>query len=150
MNFKFSIERNAPQKSARNSAKEPEPMLCASSAQPSPVKFADYLGELGFAAIRRQKLREAPRTKANQPTEGPGSLLQRALSWLNGNCNTPRRLRVLETVTLGDKRLVAVIQAEGRRFLVGGGPSGVSLLTPLDREPLSEFESTAGLRELAG
>ena len=150
MNFKFSIERNVPPASGGSSVKMPEPMHCASSAQPSPVKFADYLGELGFAAIRKQKLREVPRPKAHQPLEGPGSLVKRALSWLNGNCAAPKRLRVLETVTLGDKRLVAVIQAAGRRFLVGGGPSGVSLLTALDQEPLHEFESSAALRELAG
>ncbi len=78
--------------------------------------------------------------------------MRRAFSWLNGNRSAPKRLRVLETVTLGDKRLVAVIQAEGRRFLVGGGPSGVSLLTALDQmqKPLNDFESSAGLRELAG
>ncbi len=150
MNFKISIERKTSRESVRNSAKDSEPMFCASGARPSPVKFADYLGELGFAAIRKQKLQEVPRTKHSHPTPDSGSMVKRVLSWLNGNCSTPKRLRVIETVTLGDKRLVAVIQAEGRRFLVGGGPSGVSLLTALDQEPVHEFESSTALRELAG
>jgi hypothetical protein len=150
MNFKLSIERSAPQGPARNAAKDPEPMQCVSSAVPNPVKFSDVLGELGFTAIRRQKLREMPRAAAAHPEMGAGSLIKRAFSWLNGNCSTPKRLRVLETVTLGDKRMVAVIQADGRRFLVGGGPSGVSLLTALDREPRHDVESMAGLGELAG
>ena len=155
MNFKISIERNTP---AQNTPREPqrspsedaEPMFCASGAHPNPLKFSDYLGELGLAAIRKQKLREVSREKSSQATEVSGGLMKRALSWLNGNCSTPKRLRVLETVTLGDKRLVAVIQAEGRRFLVGGGPSGVSLLTALDQEPFQEFKSSTALRELAG
>ena len=127
-------------------------MHCASGVKQIPATFADYLGELGFAAIKKQKLREVPRPKPNHAAEAQGGLLRRALSWLNGDCSTPKRLRVLETVTLGDKRLVAVIQADGRRFLVGGGPSGVSLLTALDQaqRPFEDIESSAGLRELAG
>jgi hypothetical protein len=125
---------------------------CASSAKQIPTTFADYLGDLGFTAIKKQKLREVPRQKPSHAIEVQGNLLRRALSWLNGDYSTPKRLRVLETVTLGDKRLVAVIQADGRRFLVGGGPSGVSLLTALDQtqRPFEDIESSAGLRELAG
>jgi len=127
-------------------------MHCASGVKQIPATFADCLGELGSAAIKKQKLREVPRPKPNHAAEAQGGLLRRALSWLNGDCSTPKRLRVLETVTLGDKRLVAVIQADGRRFLVGGGPSGVSLLTALDQaqRPFEDIESSAGLRELAG
>lgn len=150
MNFKFSIERSAPQGNARYSEKNSELGQCVSSTLPNPVKFSDVLGELGFTAIRKQKLHTMPRAEANQSETNAGSLVKRAFSWLNGNCTTPKRLKVLETVTLGDKRLVAVIQAEGRRFLVGGGPSGVSLLTALDQDPQHEVHSMAGLRELAG
>ncbi len=42
-----------------------------------------------------------------------------------------KRLRLCESVSLGDKRLVAVIEYEGRTFLVGGGPQSVTLLTRL-------------------
>ncbi|HEX4322519.1 MAG TPA: flagellar biosynthetic protein FliO [Acidobacteriaceae bacterium] len=45
-----------------------------------------------------------------------------------------KRLRVAEVASLGDKRFVALVSVEGREFLIGGGASGVSLLTPLRGE----------------
>jgi flagellar biogenesis protein FliO len=42
-----------------------------------------------------------------------------------------KRLRVAETVSLGEKRFVALVSVEGREFLIGGGASGVSLLATL-------------------
>jgi flagellar biogenesis protein FliO len=45
-----------------------------------------------------------------------------------------RALRVLETVGMGEKRFVAIVQVEEARFLIGGGSAGVSLLARLDRE----------------
>jgi hypothetical protein len=116
------------------------------------TKFASYLGEQGLEAMKNQKPKTIPPAKERRPSAAPGGLLSRALGWLNGRYTSPRRLRVVETIALGDKRMVAVIQADGRRFLVGGGPSGVSLLTPLDQPqlPLDDLESTPGLTELAG
>lgn len=43
-----------------------------------------------------------------------------------------KRLQVAETVSLGEKRFVAVIRVDGREFLIGGGATNVSLLTQLD------------------
>jgi flagellar biogenesis protein FliO len=42
-----------------------------------------------------------------------------------------KRLHVAETISLGEKRFVAVIKVDGREFLVGGGSSNVSLLAQL-------------------
>lgn len=36
------------------------------------------------------------------------------------------------TVSLGEKRFVAVIQIDGLQFLIGGGASNVALLAQLD------------------
>jgi hypothetical protein len=47
---------------------------------------------------------------------------------------------------LGEKRFVAIIHAHGRKYLVGGGASGVALLTSLD-EPASQQVSIASLAE---
>ncbi len=47
----------------------------------------------------------------------------------------PRQLRVCESVSLGEKRIVAVIQYEGQRFLVGGGAGAVNLLARLGDGP---------------
>jgi flagellar biogenesis protein FliO len=43
-----------------------------------------------------------------------------------------RSLRLCETLSLGEKRLVAVVQFEGRRFLIGATHQSISLLDKLD------------------
>jgi hypothetical protein len=54
-------------------------------------------------------------------------------SWLHRKytLTATKRLRVAETVSLGEKRFVALVTIEGREFLIGGGSTGVSLLTEL-------------------
>jgi flagellar biogenesis protein FliO len=42
-----------------------------------------------------------------------------------------KSLRICETAPLGDKRFVAVIQVDNERFLVGGAPNSVALLSKL-------------------
>ena len=46
-----------------------------------------------------------------------------------------RRLRLCESLSLGEKRLVAVIQFEGQQFLVGGSAHSVNLLARLGASP---------------
>lgn len=55
-----------------------------------------------------------------------------------------KRLRVCETVSLGEKRFVAVIQVDGEQFLVGGSSSSVSTLAHL--EPRPEFSDVLRTR----
>ena len=44
-----------------------------------------------------------------------------------------------ETVSLGEKRFVAVVQVDGRHFLVAGGPTNIALLAQLDaNEPFED------------
>ena len=47
-----------------------------------------------------------------------------------------RQLRLIETLSLGDRRFLAVVMVEQEKFLVGGGVNSVSLLTRLS-QPLS-------------
>ncbi|MGB8011179.1 MAG: flagellar biosynthetic protein FliO [Terriglobales bacterium] len=42
-----------------------------------------------------------------------------------------KTLAVRETVALGDRRFVSVIQFESQRFLIGSGPSAITLLASL-------------------
>ena len=49
-----------------------------------------------------------------------------------------KRLHVAETISLGEKRFVAVIKVDGREFLVGGGSSSVSLLAQLNGKESKE------------
>jgi len=54
---------------------------------------------------------------------------------------TPRRLRICETISLGEKRLVAVVQCEHRRFLIGATAHHIALLQTLDGEKPIDPES---------
>jgi Flagellar biosynthesis protein, FliO len=68
----------------------------------------------------------------------PGfSVLERAWSWVHTKyaLTATKRMRVVETLPLGEKRFVALIRVEDREFLVGGGTSGVSLLAQLETVP---------------
>jgi hypothetical protein len=152
MKIKITLVRSSNQQSPRKPAPEPIARRSAPKAQLISTNFASYLKGPALEALRNQKPVRILPAKERQHPAAAGGLLGRALTWLNANRSAPGRLRVLETVPLGDKRLVAVIQADGRRFLVGGGQSGVTLLTALDQaqKPLSEFDSSPGLRELAG
>lgn len=73
------------------------------------------------------------------------SLLRRAWNWLQKQhaFSAKKQLRVCETVSLGEKRFVAVIQIESQKFLIGGGASGVSLLAELER--VTELEGASEL-----
>jgi hypothetical protein len=67
-------------------------------------------------------------------------ILTRAWNWTQQKLKSHqvrKRLRVCETVSLGDKRFIAVIQVDGEQFLVGGSSSSVSTLAHL--EPRREF-----------
>ena len=77
---------------------------------------------------------EAVAEAENQPRQASATLLSRAWTWLqkSNKFSSAKQLRVAETVSLGEKRFVALIDVEGQKFLVGGGASGVSLLTQLD------------------
>lgn len=64
------------------------------------------------------------------------SLLTQAWNWTQQKLRSPggkKRLRVCESVSLGEKRFVAVIQVDGEQFLVGGSASSVSTLAHLER-----------------
>jgi hypothetical protein len=63
--------------------------------------------------------------------------LSRVWTWLQerrvARVNS-RRLRVIETISLGDKRFVAVVQVDKLQFLIGGGPTAVALLAQLNAD----------------
>jgi hypothetical protein len=67
---------------------------------------------------------------------GP-SPLARAWSWLHTKytLTATKRLRLAETLSLGEKRFVALVSVEGREFLIGGCSTGVSLLAQLGGGP---------------
>lgn len=74
------------------------------------------------------------------------SAARRLLGWLLQQrqrvltAGTPRRLRVVETVSLGEKRFVSILKVDGEQFLIGASTSNVALLAKLDRDRSAPFE----------
>jgi hypothetical protein len=58
-----------------------------------------------------------------------------ALAWVSSNHlnRSPRRLRLCETISLGEKRFAAVVEFDDRRFLIGGAATSISLLAELSQ-----------------
>ena len=65
----------------------------------------------------------------------------------------PRSLRLCETLPLGDRRFVAVVEYEQARFLIGGTSGSLVLLTELgdkaEREWVPDKSQAAAAREEA-
>ncbi len=80
---------------------------------------------------------------------GASPLLQ-AWSWLRTKYvqTATKRLRVAETVSLGEKRFVSIVSIEGREFLIGGGTSGVTLLAQLG--PAQQELTSTGMKSVRG
>ena len=94
----------------------------------------DYQSVVTFAPISRQVTRQVPPPELSEiePEAPRRGLLGGLLALLRGGTPAKKQLRLAETVALGEKRFVAIIHAEGHKYLVGGGSSGVALLTRLD------------------
>lgn len=72
------------------------------------------------------------------------SYLGRTLRWLAAlprgwRSRSQPQLRLRETLALGERRFVAVIEFERQKFLIGGTGSSVAMLTAL---PPAEMESS--------
>jgi flagellar biogenesis protein FliO len=89
----------------------------------------------------------APNSTKQLPTDADGvstrtlqnamGLLMRAWRWIRArriSRSSTRRLQVDASVSLGEKRFVAVIQVDGHQFLIGGGATNVVLLSELGRK----------------
>jgi hypothetical protein len=112
--------------------------------QSTPIKPAS---QFAFR-LKRAVALFAKRVKSTQFQKSESSLvLSRAWSWLHRKytVSTNKRLRVAETVALGEKRFVALVSVEGREFLIGGGAQNVSLLAHLGRAPQQQDSFRAAL-----
>jgi len=94
----------------------------------------DYRGAVTYAPVSLPAARQVPPPEVDEiePEMPRRGLLSRLVSFLRNGASAPKQLRLAETVALGEKRFVAIIHAEGHKYLVGGGSSGVALLTRLD------------------
>ncbi len=128
---------------------KPEMQLAAATRSvappPEPQEIKTEMAALAGATTRRVLPPEPEEFKAAMPRGLLGSLF----SFLRGGAPARKQLRLVETVPLGEKRFVAIIHAQGRKYLVGGGSSGVALLTSLD-EPVSHSDPIAPVAEPVG
>ncbi len=61
-----------------------------------------------------------------------GRWARQASAWLRTRrVGAERKLRLCDSVSLGEKRFAAVLEFEGQRFLVGGAAQSVQLLSEL-------------------
>lgn len=61
-----------------------------------------------------------------------------------------RRLRICETLSLGEKRFIAVVEYDRQKFLLAGTPQTISLLQRLEedvRDTEVPSQSEVGLRQ---
>jgi hypothetical protein len=135
MSVKTAVEKTTTRRTTRKTAKD----VALVENLPGSILFSSALKR----QTRKQRT-DAPTSRAEQliaqhdalrfagvPQHG---LLSRMFSWLRERLSTAstKELQLTETVQLGDKRFVAIIHVEGRKFLIGGGTGGVNLLTQLD------------------
>jgi flagellar biogenesis protein FliO len=87
-----------------------------------------------FARNSTRALTISPGAALLKPFQNSGGLLSRAWSWIRSrqaNRTNSRRLQIATTVSLGEKRFLAVVQIDGAQFLIGGGATNVALLAQL-------------------
>ena len=85
--------------------------------------------QIGFREKLRKRLVAAMRPLA--------STARQWLRWLQAKRQAQlatRRLRLCETLQLGEKRFVAIVQVDGQQFLVGGAAGTVSMLGQLSAD----------------
>ena len=58
-----------------------------------------------------------------------------------------RRLRISETISLGEKRSIWIVQVDGKDYLVGGSAGSVALLTALEKQ--ASFRDTLDQQALS-
>ncbi len=69
--------------------------------------------------------------------------------WLFRARPRARRLKLVETLALGERRFVAILSVNGRELLVGATPQSVALLGELPSES-NEFETSVSFGAATG
>ena len=112
---------------------------------------------MGNAATTRVSRVDASNTPVILPVLRP--LAAHAMSawrWLERKRTqqlSTRRLRVTETVSLGEKRSVSILQVDGAQFLIGTAGGNVSLLAALNRnqgEAGADWRAASATQEIGG
>jgi flagellar biogenesis protein FliO len=70
--------------------------------------------------------------KANENATAVGGLAGWLLGWLKSRGRRQPRLELVERITLAPRQSLALVEAEGRRFLVATSPEGAPAFYALD------------------
>src|SRR5579863_3469189 len=100
-----------------------------------PDEKPSALSELTWPYRPSARTRQPKPRKPIQPAKpAQPSALVRAWVWLNKKYPHPpaKRMRMAETIPLGEKKSVTLLTVDGREFLIGTSASGVSLLSQWD------------------
>jgi Flagellar biosynthesis protein, FliO len=135
-----------------------EPELRAVRLRRRPAKKnAAIAAETRISAARNET---ALKTVAPKPAEMSAFRLayraavvsaQRMLGWLQARREwqrKSRRLSLCETISLGEKRFVAIVQVDDQHFLLGGASTSVSMLAQLS--PQDNFAAVLQQRRKRG
>jgi len=85
--------------------------------------------------IEALPIQASARVEMSNPKQSAVGLLARGLNWIRARQvarSNNKGLRVAASVSLGEKRFIAVVQVDGLQFLIGGGAANVALLAHLN------------------
>jgi len=137
MSTKTALGGVSRRRGTRNTVKESIPVEAPTSSILFAPALKKHIRKPATHGLRRKTAVQStmqPDFAAKLQSVAQGGLLSRLFSWFRTHVGTgsSKELRLAETVQLGEKRFVAIIHVEGRKFLIGGGTDGVNLLTQLD------------------
>jgi len=113
-------------RSVRRRRKSPAKPPLLKAAEPL-CSASNPLATTAVGGLRLLDPRRVGRRLRQQLEQAWRWLLARRASQIAG-----RRLNLCESVSLGEKRFLALVQVDGQRFLVGGAAGSVSLLAQLE------------------
>ena len=100
----------------------------------------------GGITIRRFPSAPSPRATGEPLVQVLGRHVRSAWKWLESRRSAhfaTRRLHVTETLSLGEKRFVSIIEVDGAQYLIGGSAENVQLLTRLEAHEATGLPSGA-------
>ena len=89
----------------------------------------------GGITIRRLPSAPTRRATGEPLVQTVANQVRSAWNWLERRRSAhfaARRLHVTETLSLGEKRFVSIIEVDGTQYLIGGSAGNVQLLTRLE------------------
>jgi len=134
----------------RSAAKHPVNSTGAGAPPKSlwPDLFSPGQGCSRTANVRDLSRFEPLRDEAASVSAASTSAMRSLIDWLNAisrrllPAREPRRLRLCETLSLGNRGYVAVVRYRDQQFLVGGTNHSIALLAQLSHPPA--FTGTIG------